>query len=205
MNDLNELLEEAKSVVGPGWWPIIDKYLPQMFELAPEGDYYFKEKYGTLRMYVYGEGLDHEKLTELEIAADRESETVCEECGAPGKHRPDLDWQQTLCEACYQKAFERGWKAWYDAEESIEEKVESLKRYLGDIYAVYANVCNRIDPARPDEELSAMQRYIEQQLALAIMEEHSWEKTEDGNWLYVSNEEFWSRYRAAMERQRNKE
>ena len=104
MNYLNELLEEAKSVVGPGWWPIIDKYLPQMFELAPEGEFFFKEKYGTLRMEVYGQGLDHKKLTELEIASEQASETVCEECGTPGRLRNDRSWMQTLCETCYQKA-----------------------------------------------------------------------------------------------------
>lgn len=99
----NKLLQEAKSSVGQGWWPIIEKYLPQMFELAPEGDFYFKEKYGTLRMEVYGEGLDNEKLTELEIAADRESETICEECGAPGQLREIRGWYKTLCDSCATK------------------------------------------------------------------------------------------------------
>ena len=107
MNNLNELLQEAKSSVGQGWWPIIEKYLPQMVELAPEGDFFFKEKYGTLRMEVYGKTLDREKLTELEIAAEQESETVCEECGAPGKLHTEFYWIETLCDQCAEERHKR--------------------------------------------------------------------------------------------------
>ncbi len=83
-----------------------------------------------------------------------------------------------------------------EAGNSIEEKVESLKRELFDLEAVYADVCNRIDPSQPDEELLAMQRYIEHQFALAMMEEYSWEKTDEGKWRYVSDKEFYARLRA---------
>lgn len=197
MNDLNKLIEEAKSVIGPGWWPIIEKYLPQIVELAPDCDIIVKEKFGLLRIRCLGQVADRKTINKLQDEAYVASSTVCEECGAPGKHRPDLDWQQTLCEPCYQKAHEKEWKAWYDAGESIEEKVESLRRYLGDMYAVYANVCNRIDPAQPDEELLAIQRYVEHLITLDVMEEYSWEKTEDGKWRYVTSEEFFARLRAA--------
>ncbi|MBQ7969071.1 MAG: hypothetical protein IJ292_04545 [Clostridia bacterium] len=106
MNELNKLLQEAKSSVGQGWWPIIEKYLQQMVELAPEGEFFFKEKYGTLRMRVYGKALDHEKLTALEMAAEHESATVCEKCGDPGRLRDDRDWIKTLCDSCLAKETE---------------------------------------------------------------------------------------------------
>lgn len=100
----NEILEEARACVGKGWWPILDKYLPQIVELAPDCDIIVKEKYGTLRIGAYGKALDHNKLTELERVAEQESATVCEECGAPGKLRNKLFRIQTLCRGCYRKA-----------------------------------------------------------------------------------------------------
>ncbi len=96
----NEILEEARACVGKGWWPIIDKYLPQIVELAPDCDIIVKEKYGTLRIGAYGKSLDHKKLMELEMAAEEASVTVCEECGAPGKLRTDFYWIETLCDRC---------------------------------------------------------------------------------------------------------
>lgn len=102
MNDVNELLQEAKDAVGPGWWPIIDKYLPPIVELAPNCFINAKEKFGLLRIQCYGPALDREKIIKLEREAEIVSSTVCEECGASGKHRHDLDWMQTLCEPCYQ-------------------------------------------------------------------------------------------------------
>lgn len=89
------------------------------------------------------------------------------------------------------------WQRWYDAGESVEEKTESLMRYLGDLYAVYAGVCNHIDPDHPNEELLALQRHIEQQFALDVMEEYSWEKDSNGKWRYVTTKEFYARCRAA--------
>lgn len=81
----------------------------------------------------------------------------------------------------------------------ISERIKRLLSEYGDLRAVYAEVCNRIDPAHPDKELGAMQRYLEQLFALDVMEEYGWEQAEDGKWHYVSNEEFSARYRAAVE------
>lgn len=103
MNDIKELLEEARTVVGPGWWPIVEKYLPQMVALAPEGEIYIKEKYGVLRMDVYGSVLDRAAIDTLEMKALTESETTCEECGAPGTIRTDRFWRKTLCDRCAKK------------------------------------------------------------------------------------------------------
>ena len=80
----------------------------------------------------------------------------------------------------------------------IKRNVKQRKDELGNLYAVYAEVCNRMDPAHPDKELLAIQRYLEHRFALDVMEEYGWEQAEDGKWQYVSNEEFSARYRAAM-------
>ena len=80
----------------------------------------------------------------------------------------------------------------------MKQKIEQHKNELGDLYAVYAELCNRMDPAHPDKELLAMQRYLEHRFALDVMEEYGWEQAEDGKWQYVSNDEFRKRYRTAM-------
>lgn len=122
----NKFLEEAHAYVGKGWWPIIDKYLPEIMEIAPDCNIIVKEKFGALRIGAVGKTTNQEKLLELKQKAENESLTICEVCGAPGKHRSDLDWMQTLCEACYQKTLEEEWQRWYDAGESVEEKADIL-------------------------------------------------------------------------------
>lgn len=117
MNDIKMLTQEARSLVGKGWWPIIDEYLPQIVELAPECDIDVKEKYGILRINTVGSVVDPEKVLALEIAAMQESETVCEECGAPGTLRPDRTWIQTLCDQCAAKP---------SAETDQEDRVKNL-------------------------------------------------------------------------------
>ncbi len=101
------ILKDAKSSVGKGWWPIIEEYLPQIVELAPECNINVKEKFGLLRIQCYGETTDRAKIRELQEAAYIVSSAVCEKCGAPGKHRTDVYWLKTLCEPCYQKALQR--------------------------------------------------------------------------------------------------
>jgi hypothetical protein len=52
-----------------------------------------KEKFGTLRLYftTYPEGFD-----EIEIEAEKKSETTCEQCGKTGKTRGQ-GWYYTSC------------------------------------------------------------------------------------------------------------
>ena len=59
-----------------------------------------KEKFGTLRFYVDG---GDEEVFRLIDAAERESATICEACGAPGKF-VTKGWCSTLCESCEQKS-----------------------------------------------------------------------------------------------------
>ncbi len=86
--------------VGPGWWGILDKYVPQLRSLSPKCDLYIKEKYGVLRIYATGKLELLNVFEEAADAAELESVTVCECCGAPGRLRDELVWILTLCDRC---------------------------------------------------------------------------------------------------------
>lgn len=89
-----------KGAVLPGWWPILDKYLPQLMALDPDCDISIKEKFGVLRIGVFSSKIEIEKQIEIEHAAELTSSTVCEYCGAPGRLRANRSWRQTLCDRC---------------------------------------------------------------------------------------------------------
>ena len=85
---------------------------------------------------------------------------------------------------------------------------EMSKEYHGDLRELYAHVCNHTNRAivpNPNEELLALKQEIEHRITLAVMEEYSWEQDEMGVWRKISDDEFWKRYRAAMDRYKNKE
>ena len=84
----------------PGWWPILDKYIPQILEIAPDAELYIKEKFGALRLDARSETINWRAFQEIRRAAEVESEMVCEVCGAPGKLRENNGWYETLCERC---------------------------------------------------------------------------------------------------------
>ena len=86
--------------VFPGWWGILDKYIPQLLAIAPDAEISIKEKYGVLRIDTVSETTNWTEFTEIEDAAELASSTVCEFCGAPGKLRTERRWMQTLCDRC---------------------------------------------------------------------------------------------------------
>ena len=57
-----------------------------------------KEKMGSLRFYVTGRTSD--TLRNQIATAERESRSVCEQCGAPGLLR-DGRWRHTYCDICH--------------------------------------------------------------------------------------------------------
>jgi hypothetical protein len=78
--------------------PIIAKWIEEHKTEANYKDWaprfsQVKEKYGTLRLYftTYPDGIG-----EIEMEAEKKSETVCEECGKPGKLRGQ-GWYYTSC------------------------------------------------------------------------------------------------------------
>lgn len=104
MNSLGR--QQGKQQVGPDWAGLIDKAYDTLDALGVEYVVHeVKEKFGELRFYFYfGENaeLPGVRLTAAYAAIDaleRESGTVCEECGAPGEARPG-GWVKTLCTRC---------------------------------------------------------------------------------------------------------
>lgn len=86
--------------VHPGWWGILDTYIPQILAIDPNAEIEVKEKLGTLRIWVGSEIDDHSPFHKIEEAAYLASGTVCECCGAPGQRRTDRRWIETLCDRC---------------------------------------------------------------------------------------------------------
>lgn len=87
--------EQALISVGEGWSALINRAFDELAKYAPHVVVLqVKEKYGGLRIYSspYHEEFD-KFITELE----KESFTVCERCGAPGKLRSG-SWYLTLCD-----------------------------------------------------------------------------------------------------------
>ena len=74
-----------------------------------------------------------------------------------------------------------------------------LEEYKGDKPTAYAHVCNQTYGSCPDETLLAIKRELEHRITLDVMEEHSWEQTDTGEWRKIENDEFWERFRAAMD------
>ena len=109
--------------IGPGWWSILDKYIPQILALAPDAELYIKEKFGALRLNVESKTINWRAFQEIKHAAELESETVCEVCGAPGKLRENNGWYETLCDRCNSvdrdtknKLIEETEKQWWEKE-----------------------------------------------------------------------------------------
>lgn len=96
----NERYNLYRNSVYPGWWGILDKYIPQILAMAPDAELYIKEKYGLLRIDVSSETVNWSTFLEMKYEAEEASATVCEVCGAPGKLRTERDWLQTLCDRC---------------------------------------------------------------------------------------------------------
>ena len=96
-NDRYKLYSES---VGPGWWEILDQYIPQILAIDPDAELYIKEKYGVLRLRAISETHDWHDFLEIENSAKVMSSTICEQCGALGKLRPNRIWMQTLCDRC---------------------------------------------------------------------------------------------------------
>lgn len=90
-------LKIAKSNVGPGWSKLIEKiWLVLPNDVIIEQ---IKEKFGGLRFYVANVS---EEVMDYIHQVESESETVCENCGNPGKLYAD-GWWRTLCIECEDK------------------------------------------------------------------------------------------------------
>lgn len=87
--------ERVLNSVGPGWRPMVDQLIEELFDQGWNGDLrQIKEKFGGLRFYI-GEANDRcHGLTEF---AESLSDHTCEACGQPGARTSVTGWLKTLC------------------------------------------------------------------------------------------------------------
>ena len=80
--------------VGPGWWKLLDTYLPGIYASDKEiSKVDIKEKYGTLRVdFVSGS----DEAFRLSDAITEQSAEICENCG--GQRKPD--GRNPWCQRC---------------------------------------------------------------------------------------------------------
>ena len=92
-----EALIDGGCAHGNGWFNIIDRMFSAVEVAQPEGVRWIqiKEKYGKLR--IYADGCNPDTVAIL-LAAEAESVTVCDVCGAPGVQRSERR-VATRCEA----------------------------------------------------------------------------------------------------------
>ena len=93
--------KHALDCVGHGW----AKFINNLYDAKPRRVMVtqVKEKFGGLRFYISGAPeWYHDLIWHYEL----ESKKVCEECGKPGKMRPDLGWIKTFCDEHYLNAID---------------------------------------------------------------------------------------------------
>ena len=82
-----------------GWYPLIQKLIEDLVALGWDKQVtQVKEKFGGLRFYV--NSCTTEMLDRI-LEAEKESYSICEDCGEPGELRKDLGWYFTLCDTHY--------------------------------------------------------------------------------------------------------
>jgi len=94
---------------GPGWYKILRNLMWSIDKIDTNRNFRFtqiKEKFGTLRAYYLLTGSTEEldwAIQTLIDTAEKESESICEECGGPGQPNGDGGWIRTLCSPCREK------------------------------------------------------------------------------------------------------
>lgn len=85
---------------GDGWFELIKKLCEDIQALNRDKDFevmQVKEKYGSLRFYCYG---SDDAIYDLIEKAEKDSETICENCGKIGSIDYDAGWLSCRCEEC---------------------------------------------------------------------------------------------------------
>ena len=91
---------------GEGWIPLIEETFDKIEEILkenPDLDFQViqvKEKFGTLRIYVYG--CNNEISDLIDTCTDKSAE-ICEVCGEKGELREKRYWYITLCDKHYEE------------------------------------------------------------------------------------------------------
>lgn len=98
-------LAMSNTEYGPGWHGIIISMISKIEEIYKWNNVdifefkvdQIKEKNGRLRVYHTS---SLKEVNSLIAEYEAKSETVCEECGAPGSLCKNGEWLQTLCSKC---------------------------------------------------------------------------------------------------------
>ena len=104
------LIQRIKNWISYGINFVLDNVLHQQFRLTKYKPCWckkfllnhpcasqVKEKFGSLRFYLTS---GTEEMWALTHEFELRSETICQDCGAPGELRNDYHWLSTLCEKC---------------------------------------------------------------------------------------------------------
>lgn len=91
--------------VGPGWHPLLLRLHEELLALDPGYQVDdLKEKLGGARIRITAASAAAEMRARIG-AAEEQSTTICEFCGAPGRRRTRRDategWIKAVCEDCY--------------------------------------------------------------------------------------------------------
>lgn len=96
----NPIVDSDYFAVREGWFQLIKDLIVDLIELGWNKEIcQVKEKFGGLRFYI-NDGTD--EVFDRIHKAERESYTICEVTGTPGKVRTDLPWHMTLCDEQYE-------------------------------------------------------------------------------------------------------
>lgn len=96
----NPIVDSDFFAVREGWFQLIKDLIIDLIELGWNKEIcQVKEKFGGLRFYI-NDGTD--EVFDRIHKAERESYTICEVTGTPGKVRTDLPWHMTLCDEQYE-------------------------------------------------------------------------------------------------------
>ena len=89
-----------------GWWPLVEPLIKMVEDLGGKV-YQIKEKFGGLRFYYSCNDPD-KVLSQAVDKAEKESVTICQECGQPGELDKDGSWLRTSCDTHKRKQRENG-------------------------------------------------------------------------------------------------
>lgn len=98
-------IEDWIDQVGPGWAGILTELDADLQRVSPGYTVnQIKEKFGTLRAYISAPPETFDAVQDLVRAAEKKSESTCEQCGEPGELCRPRRWYLTLCINCREAA-----------------------------------------------------------------------------------------------------
>lgn len=84
----------------PGWWPILDKYIPKILEIDQGAQIAVEEQFGALRIWVGSEKVHYHVFDMYCEMAKQESKSVCKVCGSPVQLCSSQCREEMLCDRC---------------------------------------------------------------------------------------------------------